>query len=134
MRSQGTAGDVVAALGQVTLRVAELENAREGLDDAVDIARNAGASWSLIGQAAGITAQAANARWNPEVRRKRTEYQRNRNRSGRCSTLMTMPRMRFVEVPLPQSQHVREGANGPAVVAQIGRPRMTLMNIIYPIN
>jgi len=41
----------------------ELADARETLDQAVATARASGASWTLIGNAAGITRQAAHERW-----------------------------------------------------------------------
>lgn len=41
----------------------ELAAARETLDQAVATARASGASWTLIGKAAGITRQSAHERW-----------------------------------------------------------------------
>lgn len=49
----------------------QIDQARDGLREAVHSARAAGASWTLIGSAAGISAAAAQRRWSaqpPELR------------------------------------------------------------------
>lgn len=73
---EGTEDDGDAALGQWRAHLAEalpglavhdaaarLSEARDGLDTAVGRARAAGASWTVIGDAAGLTRQSAHERW-----------------------------------------------------------------------
>ncbi len=60
MEPNPDARDAVDALAQV---VAELREQQRRLDDAVAAARAAGATWGLIGEAAGMTRQAAHERW-----------------------------------------------------------------------
>ncbi|WP_084797571.1 hypothetical protein [Pseudonocardia sp. Ae706_Ps2] len=48
------------AVHDAAVRLAEI---REELDTAVGLARAAGASWTVIGNAAGLTRQSAHERW-----------------------------------------------------------------------
>ena len=64
------------ALGELAQRQREYENAQERLDQAVETARSAGASWDDVGQVVGITAVSATRRWNPDARRKHSAYRK----------------------------------------------------------
>lgn len=63
--------DVPAALGMITLKQAAVEQAREELEEAVRAARAVGAPWTAIGEAAGMSHQAAHQRWSEAVRANR---------------------------------------------------------------
>lgn len=51
------------ALQTITQTAQQLANVGDALDRAVAVARATGASWSSIGEAAGISRQAASERW-----------------------------------------------------------------------
>ena len=51
--------DKLAILGELSVAAATIDTARRSLSDAVERARHAGASWSEIGQALGMTRQGA---------------------------------------------------------------------------
>jgi hypothetical protein len=69
-------------LGSVALLMARASKIRNDLQETVHTARQLGVSWPDIAKAAGITYQAAMRRWEPEAKRKHTEYQRDRGRRG----------------------------------------------------
>lgn len=51
--------DKVALLAELSVAAAAFQAARRALDDAVERARGAGASWSEVGQVLGMTRQGA---------------------------------------------------------------------------
>jgi hypothetical protein len=51
--------DKAALLAELSVAAATFQAARRALDDAVERARGAGASWSEIGQVVGMTRQGA---------------------------------------------------------------------------
>jgi hypothetical protein len=66
-------------LGDIAIRMAAAERTKLELTELVARAREVGITWTDIARAAGITPQAAQRRWDPEARRKHTEYQRQRS-------------------------------------------------------
>ena len=60
-----TSADALAALEAVTLARARLAEAEADLRDAVEDARNAGASWERVGVALGVTKQTAWEKFGP---------------------------------------------------------------------
>lgn len=72
--------DRIQILGEIALRSEQSEKTRMRLQELVDRARQAGITWSIIGNAARISPQAAHRKWDAEARRKHSEYQRNRLR------------------------------------------------------
>lgn len=66
-RSQGSAvtPDKEALLAELSVATAAFQSARRALDDAVERARAAGASWSEVGQVVGMTRQGAFQRFGP---------------------------------------------------------------------
>ncbi len=55
-----------AELHQLIAAAQALAHAEHHLNDAVRLARRAGASWGQIGDALGVTRQAAQQRWSPQ--------------------------------------------------------------------
>ncbi|MFE3052974.1 hypothetical protein [Nocardia sp. NPDC059239] len=63
MGRQTNDGRHEGAVEQITLAVAELDKAQRRVNDTVRAARADGASWEVIGRAAGISRQSAHERW-----------------------------------------------------------------------
>ena len=66
------------ALGRLVLVLAEIEDLREKAQCSVDEAREQGATWHDIGNAAGISRQAAYDRFTEKGRARNRENQRKR--------------------------------------------------------
>lgn len=58
---------IAEALGRVVTSLRNLESVKDELDESVASARVAGSSWEAIGEAAGVTQQAAHQRWAKKV-------------------------------------------------------------------
>ena len=69
-------------LGNIAVLRAKSNRIQQELDREVAHARSLGASWYKIGEAAGITSQAAHRRWDAEARKKHSDYERNRRQAG----------------------------------------------------
>jgi hypothetical protein len=83
LRNGDKTGERARRIGELTaiaVGMAEIEVIKNRLQNAVDGARDLDASWYEVGIAAGITAQAALRRWNPEAKQRRLEYERSRPR------------------------------------------------------
>lgn len=66
------------ALGRIAVLVGKVEQVTRNLHEAVEQARAAGARWSDIGEAAGISPQLAWRRWDPQAREKNRQASRKR--------------------------------------------------------
>jgi hypothetical protein len=69
---------LTVSLGMISALSVQISEARASLQDIVDGARAWGATWEQVGIAAGITAVAAQRRWDPIARTKHAEYQKKR--------------------------------------------------------
>src|SRR5262249_18399945 len=67
-------------LGTLAVHTAETARLRADADELVVKARELGASWRDVSRAAGITPQAALRRWDPEARKRHSDYAREHKR------------------------------------------------------
>jgi hypothetical protein len=56
--------DAIDAAAGIKAAIVAVRSAQDALDDAVRAARSRGLSWAKIGEAAGVSAQAAHERWS----------------------------------------------------------------------
>lgn len=65
-------------LANLAIRAVQADFVRDDLARKVEAAREAGASWSEIGRAVGITPQAAHRRWDADAKAKHRDYHRKK--------------------------------------------------------
>ena len=78
--------DRVEVLSQIGILMALSDRLRDDLQAWVSRARALGVSWSDIAQAAGVSPQSANRRWDPDAKQKHRDYQRMRTAKNQRTT------------------------------------------------
>jgi len=71
--------DLLAKLGRLAAVATDI---KLQIDETAVAAKQAGATWANIGEAAGITPQSAYQRWSAQGREKHRDYQRKRRAGG----------------------------------------------------
>jgi len=72
--------DTAGLLARLALTSVQIDRLRLDLDETVDQVRAAGATWTDIGAATRISQQAAHRKWDPDARKKHSDYERQRKR------------------------------------------------------